>query len=608
MGCNTKNIILILIIVFLGITIYSFSSPKKDEVKQVPINQLVSEVKNNEVKKINVDGQTLNIVLKDGQKQTTTKEESASLTELFKDQGVDLAGIDIEVKNSSSNQLWYTFLSGILPVILIGLILFFMFKSAAAGNSKAMSFGQSGAKLAGFGPKKITFTDVAGLKEAKEELVEVVDFLKNPAKFKKLGAEIPKGVLLVGPPGTGKTLLAKAVAGEAKVPFFSISASEFVEMFVGVGASRVRDLFVKAKKNSPAIIFIDEMDAVGRLRGAGLGGSHDEREQTLNQILVEMDGFGTDTNVIVLASTNRPDVLDPALLRPGRFDRRVVLDLPSYKDRQEILKVHTRNKPLAKDVDLEKIAKATVGFSGADLKNLANEAAIFAARNGQKTVNQHNLEISIEKVVLGPERKSLILDKKEKEMVAYHESGHAIVSRFVPNSDPVHKVSIVARGMALGVTMYRPEDDKHLVGMTKIEGDIAMMLGGRAAEKLIFNELSSGSENDIKQATDQSRRMVKRYGMSEKLGPASYGDSEEATFLGKDLAEHKNYSEKTAALIDEEIKAIVFKAEGRALQILKSKNILLKKVAQTLLEKETLSGEELDKILGIKPAKPKHKI
>ncbi len=605
MGCNTKNIILVLIVVFLGITIYSFFSPKKDDVKQVPISQLVSEVKNNEVNKINIDGQTLNIELKDGQKQSSTKEENASLTEVFKNQNVDLSTVNVEVKNTTSNQIWNSLLSGVLPVILIGLILFFMFRSAAAGNSKAMSFGQSGAKLAGFGPKKITFSDVAGLREAKEELVEVVDFLKNPAKFKKLGAEIPKGVMLVGPPGTGKTLLAKAVAGEAKVPFLSISASEFVEMFVGVGASRVRDLFTKAKRNSPAIIFIDELDAVGRLRGAGLGGSHDEREQTLNQILVEMDGFGTDTNVIVLASTNRPDVLDPALLRPGRFDRRVVLDLPSYKDRQEILKVHTRNKPLAKDVDLEKIAKATVGFSGADLKNLANEAAIMAARNGQKSIDQHSLEISIEKVVLGPERKSLILGKKEKEMVAYHEAGHAIVSRFVPNSDPVHKVSIVARGMALGVTMYRPEDDKHLVGMTKMEGDISMMLGGRTAEKLIFNELSSGAENDLKQATDVARRMVKRYGMSEKLGPASYGDSEEATFLGKDLAEHKNYSEKTAALIDDEIKAIISRAEGRAQQILKSKLVSLKKVVKILLEKETLSGEELDKILGIKPTKTK---
>jgi len=603
MTCSTKTIVYILVGIFIILAIYSFIAPKKDTAKEIPMSQMITEIKNNEVSKLNIDGQSINIDLKNGEKQKTVKEENASLTDVLTNAGIKVDEVDIDVKDTTSNQLWMSFLSGILPVILIGLFLFFMLRSAQAGNTKAMSFGQSQPRLMNLGEKRVTFSDVAGLKEAKQELLEVVDFLKNPNKFKKLGAEIPKGVLLVGPPGTGKTLLAKAVAGEAKVPFFSISASEFVEMFVGVGASRVRDLFVKAKRNSPAIIFVDEMDAVGRLRGAGLGGSHDEREQTLNQILVEMDGFGTDTNVIVLAATNRPDVLDPALLRPGRFDRRVVLDLPSKNDRFEILKVHTRNKPLARDVNLEKIAASTAGFSGADLKNLTNEAAIFAAQDNQKSINEHSLEVSIEKVILGPERRSLVLDKFEKELTAYHEAGHAIVSRLLPNCDPVRKVSIVARGMSLGATLIMPDDDKHLVSKSKLEDEIATALGGRAAELLKFNELSTGAENDLSQATQAARRMVTRFGMSEKLGPATYGEKEEVTFLGKELAEHKNYSDETASLIDQEIKNIISNAQAKATVILKKKKALLKKVADTLIKKETLSGEELDKILGIKKKK-----
>ncbi len=599
MGCSTQKIIYVLLGIFIFVTIYSFLSPQKEKIADIPISELVQEIQNEKVEKIIVEGQTINIELKNGQKQKTNKEENASLTEVLTNSGIEVGDVNIEVKDSTANQYWISFLSGILPVLLIGVFIYFMFRTAQAGNTKAMSFGQSQAKLVDFGNKKIMFSDVAGLREAKQELTEVVDFLKNPGKFRKLGAEIPKGVLLIGQPGTGKTLLAKAVAGEAGVPFFSISASEFVEMFVGVGASRVRDLFEKAKKSAPAIIFVDELDAVGRLRGAGLGGSHDEREQTLNQILVEMDGFGTDTNVIVLAATNRPDVLDPALLRPGRFDRQVVLDLPKKSDREEILKVHTRNKPLKSSVNLEKIAASTVGFSGADLKNLANEAAILAARDNQKSISMKDMEDSIEKVILGPERKSLVLDEKEKQITAYHEAGHAIVSRFLPECDPVRKVSIIARGVALGVTLMMPDDDKHLISKTKLEQEIATMLGGRVAEKIIFNEISSGAENDLEKATDIARKMVTRYGMSEALGPASFGELQEKAFLGKELAMHKNYSEKTAALIDSEIERIIKEAQTQAEKILTTKKVLLDKVVKTLIEKETISGKELDKILKI---------
>jgi len=432
----------------------------------------------------------------------------------------------------------------------------------------------------------------------------VVEFLRHPEKFRRLGAEIPKGVLLVGPTGTGKTLLAKAVAGEAGVPFFSISASEFVEMFVGVGAARVRDLFQKAKRNSPAILFIDELDAVGRQRGAGLGGSHDEREQTLNQILVEMDGFETDTRVIVMAATNRPDVLDPALLRPGRFDRRIVVDLPDKKDRAEILKIHTKGKPLDKDVSLELIAAATAGFSGADLKNLCNEAAILAARKNRSTVLQADLDEAIEKVMLGPERKSRVVSKQEKGISAYHEAGHATIGQALPNCDPVTKVSVVARGMALGYTWSRPAEDKYLYSKSKFEDDIAQLLGGRVAEKLIFGQVTTGAQNDLKRATKIARDMVTQYGMSDKIGPVTLGEKEELVFLGRELGEHKTYSEKIASQIDDEVFQIVFQAEQRATEILKKYKAILKKLAEKLIKEETVESRELESLFkGVKLVK-----
>ena len=461
-----------------------------------------------------------------------------------------------------------------------------------------MSFGQSRARLFSPGGKKTTFQDVAGLLEPKQELFEVVEFLKSPAKFRSLGAEIPKGVLLVGPPGCGKTLLAKAVAGEAAVPFFSISASEFVEMFVGVGAARVRDLFQKAKRNAPAILFIDELDAIGRQRGAGLGGSHDEREQTLNQILVEMDGFETDTRVIVMAATNRPDVLDPALLRPGRFDRRVVIDLPDLIEREEILKIHSRGKPLARDIELGKIARSTAGLSGADLRNIINEAAILAARENFKEIHQAELNSSIEKVVLGPERKSHLLSQKEKEISAYHEAGHAIVGKILPNCDPILKISVVSRGMALGYTWSLPIEDKKLFSKAKFEDEIAQLLGGYVAEKIIFSQVTTGAQNDLRRATKIARDMVMIYGMSEKLGPIVLGEKEELIFLGREISEQRNYSEAKAAQIDSEVEGIINQAQKKAIAILQRKKAVLKKVAEKLIKEETIEAAEFERLMG----------
>jgi len=444
------------------------------------------------------------------------------------------------------------------------------------------------------GNTKISFKDVAGLVEPKQELVEIVEFLKNPKKFRDLGAEIPRGVLLIGPPGTGKTLMAKAVAGEAGVPFFSISASEFVEMFVGVGASRVRDLFLKAKRNAPAIIFIDELDAVGRQRGAGLGGSHDEREQTLNQILVEMDGFEPTDNVIIVAATNRPDVLDPALLRPGRFDRQVVIDLPDRRERIDILKVHTKNKPLETDIDLNKIAGSTPGFSGADLRNLANEAAILAARANKKTVAQRDLDEAIEKVMMGPERRSKMMSEKEKKITAIHEAGHAVVGHFVENADPIHKISIVSRGMALGYTWNLPTEDRRLETKSRFEDQIASLMGGRVAEEEFFgkNNITTGAQNDLKRATQLARKMITEYGMSDRLGPQTYGHKEELPFLGKDYAEHRNYSDKIASIIDEEISRMISDGRKKADEIIKKHKKTIEIIADTLLKQETIEAEE----------------
>ncbi len=560
--------------------------------QEVTLSDLAGEYKSGAIKKITINGSEIVADLNNGKKIKTYKESDTSLT----DYGITPDKVNIDVKNPDSGAFWPTFLSVILPFLLLGIFIYLMLRQAQGANIKAMSFGKSMPRLANL-RKKTTFDDVAGLEEAKEELVEVVDFLKNPAKFKAVGAEIPKGVLLVGSPGVGKTLLAKAVAGEASVPFFSISASEFVEMFVGVGASRVRDLFNKAKRNAPCVIFIDELDAIGRQRGAGLGGSHDEREQTLNQILVEMDGFDTDTRVIILAATNRPDVLDPALLRPGRFDRRVVLSLPDKKEREAILKIHARNKPLEKNVDLSRVASNSVGMSGADLKNIMNEAAILAARENRKTVTESDLMRAIEKVSLGPERKSKVMNKKEKEISAYHEAGHAIVGRKLKPEEEVHKVSVVSRGMALGYTWSMPKEDKYIRSKSDFMNDISVLLAGRVAEKMIFNELTTGASNDLERATKIARNMVQVYGMSDIIGPVVVGEREELVFLGKELAEHKNYSEKIASQIDSEVEKIIGEAEKKTRFVLTQNKSKLKKLAELLLKKETVEREELLKVI-----------
>jgi cell division protease FtsH len=483
-------------------------------------------------------------------------------------------------------------ISMLFPILLIGVFLWFMFRQAQGSNNQAMSFGKSRARMFLGNKTVITFSDVAGVDEAKTELQEVVEFLKYPEKFNSLGARIPRGVLLVGPPGTGKTLLARAVAGEAGVPFFSISGSEFVEMFVGVGASRVRDLFDQAKRNSPCIVFVDEIDAVGRQRGAGLGGSHDEREQTLNQILVEMDGFDTNTNVIVVAATNRPDVLDPALLRPGRFDRQVILDRPDMKGRLEILKVHVKGKPLDKEIDLQTVAKQSPGFSGADLANLVNEAAILAARRNKKTIGTPEFGEALERVVAGPERKSRIISDEEKAIIAYHEGGHALVQRILPKCDPVAKVSVISRGMALGYTMGLPMEDRYLQSKSEFEDKIAGMLGGNVAERLMFGDTTTGSSNDIEKATNLARRMVTEFGMSDKLGPRAYGKREEMIFLGREIGEQRNYSDDVARMIDDEVRAIIDKAYLRATDVLTTYKDRLTQLAEALVAKETIEADE----------------
>ena len=597
-----KNFIIVFVILIVLSAIYSFyySSPQPKDI--IPLNQVVSDINNGNVTKILIQENKLEIELKDGSKKTSQKEGEAGLTESLKNLGVDtekLKAVSLEIKSEYGASYWIiNLLPFLLPFLMIGGLLWFMFRQAQKGQTQAMSFGKSQARINLPDKKqKTTFKDVAGAHEAKEELQEIVEFLKFPKKFIEIGARIPRGVLLMGPPGTGKTLLARAVAGEANVPFFHISGSEFVEMFVGVGASRVRDLFQMAKKSAPAIIFIDEIDAVGRHRGAGLGGGHDEREQTLNQILVEMDGFETNTNLIVIAATNRPDILDPALLRPGRFDRRVVLDMPDIKEREAILKIHARNKKLDKDVNLRQLAERTAGFSGADLANLVNEAAILAARKDQKMINQPDLFNSIEKVLLGPERKSHVLSKKEKEIAAYHEAGHALMAASLKNADPVHKVSIVARGKAAGYTLKIPSEDKHLRSRSEFIDELSVLLGGYCAEKLVFNELTTGASNDLKQASELSRIMVTKYGMSEKLGPITFGDSEELIFLGKEITESKNYSEKKAAEIDTEVEKFIKDAQKTTEKILKQKRSKLTQIAKYLVEKETIEKEEFERLI-----------
>src|SRR5205809_1278340 len=499
---------------------------------------------------------------------------------------------------SSSNLLLSVILPNVILFLVIGGFMWYMLRQTQSGNNQAISFGRSRARLLSGDKPAVTFNDVAGVEEAKQELTEIVEFLKFPEKFTALGARIPKGVLMVGPPGTGKTLLSKAVAGEAGVPFFSISGSEFVEMFVGVGASRVRDLFDQAKKNSPCIVFVDEIDAVGRQRGAGLGGGHDEREQTLNQLLVEMDGFETNTHVIVIAATNRPDVLDPALLRPGRFDRHVTLDRPDIRGRRAILEVHARNKPFDGQVDLEVLARQTPGFSGADLSNLINEAAILAARNNKKAIGQLELEEAIARVIAGPERKSRMITEREKNVIAYHEIGHALVAKSLPNADPVHKVSIISRGMALGWTMQLPTEDRYLVSRSELNDDMAVILGGRVAEELIFGDITSGASDDIGKATKLARRMVTEWGMSEKLGPLTFGHKEELVFLGRDLGEQRNYSEEVAGEIDQEVHRLVDAGYQRAKKILTERRDKLVQLAEYLKTEETIEGWQMDAVIN----------
>jgi len=591
---QNRSVIYILVAIVGIFLLLNIFATKSEQTKTVPISEISQDVQKGDVTEVTVKDNKIDATLKNGDKVEAFKEPGVSLT----DYGITPDKTKITVQDTTNSQIWISLLGIIIPIVLIGAFIYFMMRQAQGANAKAMSFGKSSAKPF-MGKKKITFADVAGAEEAKQELYEVVDFLKNPAKYRELGAEIPRGILMVGSPGTGKTLMAKAVAGEAGVPFFSISASEFVEMFVGVGASRVRDLFVKAKRNAPAIIFIDELDAVGRQRGAGLGGSHDEREQTLNQILVEMDGFESTDNVIVMAATNRPDVLDPALLRPGRFDRQVVIDLPDRKEREKILQVHVKNKPVDSSVDLEKVAATTPGFSGADLRNLMNEAAISAARNNKKTISQDDVNASIEKVMLGPEKKSRILSEKEKEITAIHEAGHAVVSHFVPHVDPVHKISIISRGMALGFTWNLPKEDRRLETKARFMDQIATLLGGRVAEEQFFGKenITTGAQNDLKKATLLARKMVTEYGMSEKLGTQIYGHKEEMPFLGKDYAEHRNYSEEVANMIDKEIAKIIADAKDEATNIISKHKDNIKKIADVLLEKETIEADEFEKYL-----------
>jgi len=583
-----------------------FLEAPKQAVK-LSLNQLADKINSGGVAQISVNGDDLNIKLKDGSSAVSKKEAETGVSETFKNLGVNpaaLSKVDLAVEGQSGWQFWAGILIPTLfPLIIIGIIFWLMFRQARTGVNQAFNFGRSNLRLSTF-KDKITFKDVAGLKESKEELSEVVEFLKSPKKFLDLGARIPRGILLMGLPGTGKTLLARAVAGESNVPFFHISASEFVEMFVGVGASRTRDAFITAKRAAPAILFIDEIDAVGRQRGAGLGGGNDEREQTLNQILVELDGFDRDTRVIVLAATNRPDILDPALLRPGRFDRRVVLDLPDLNDREAILKIHSRGKVLDPKVDLRKVAVRTPGFSGADLANLTNESAILAARRGKKTITQDELYESVEKVLLGPERKGRVISAKEKEITAYHESGHALVAATLKDADPIHKVSIISRGIAGGYTMKLPIEEQRLRTKKQFLTDLAIMMGGFASEKLTFGDVSTGASNDLKEASELARRLVTKYGMSESLGPMTFGKTEELIFLGREIATEKNYSEDTAKKIDGEIKKFIERAYQTARKILKTNKAALKKVAATLVEKETLEQEDfyaLLKPLKIKP-------
>ena len=598
-----RNLVLFfLVLIGVGV-VFSTLSLSGGKPKDIDLSTLASQIQAGEVKSIDIHGNDISATLNDGTKEKTVKESNGSLVSALRDFGVDAEKIQklaLAVKQPGGIGYWLSvLLPVILPFLLIGGFVYLMMRNVQGQNMRAMMFGQSSAReVPKDGKNRVTFKDVAGVKEAKEELTEVVDFLRNPKKFSALGAKIPKGVLLMGSPGTGKTLLARAVAGEANVPFLHISGSEFVEMFVGVGASRVRDLFAKAKKTAPCIIFIDEIDAVGRQRGAGLGGSHDEREQTLNQILTEMDGFEPNAGVIVLAATNRPDVLDPALLRPGRFDRRVVIDPPDLNDREEILKIHAKKKPLAADVNLRKLAERTPGFSGADLANLMNEAAILAARKDKTEVTEAMLLDSVEKVMLGPERKSYIMNAHEKKVTAYHEAGHALVAHFSKHADPVHKISIISRGFAAGYTIKLPSEDKRMHTKSEFIDDIAVMLGGYVAEKEIFSELTTGASSDLRKATSLSKDMITRFGMSDVLPPRTYGEHEEMIFLGKEIHSQRDYSEKIAIQIDEEVAALIQNGKAQAEKIIREQRAKMDKVVEILLKNETIEKEEFAALMA----------
>jgi len=592
----SKNIALWLLITLVMIVLYNYFSIAESNRGKTTINysKFVEMVKADRVAKVTLKGNEISGEFSDGKSFKSYAPTDADMVRLLESKKVEITAV------SKDDSTWYgTLLASWLPMILlVGIWIFFM-RQMQAGGGKAMSFGKSRARLMTENTVKITFNDVAGIEEAKDEVSEIIDFLKDPKKFTRLGGRIPKGVLLVGAPGTGKTLLARAIAGEAAVPFFSISGSDFVEMFVGVGAARVRDLFIQAKKSAPCIIFIDEIDAVGRHRGAGLGGGHDEREQTLNQLLVEMDGFEANEGVILIAATNRPDVLDPALLRPGRFDRQVVVPVPDLKGREAILKVHTRRTPLADSVDLSILARGTPGFSGADLENLANEAALFAARRGNETVAMDDFEQAKDKVLMGTERRSLILSERERRNTAYHEAGHTLVARLSPGADPIHKVTIIPRGQALGLTQQLPLDERHTYSKDFLMSALTVLLGGRAAEELVFQQFTTGAGNDLERATALARKMVCNWGMSDELGPVTFGKKEEHIFLGREFAQSKDFSEDTARLIDAAIKNLVLKASGQALTLLSKHRGQLETLAQGLLEKETLDSREIDKILAV---------
>jgi cell division protease FtsH len=593
-----KNLSIYLLIVLVTIAIFRWNSQDNPVVKEWRFDQFYAALSQGKIKQVTIQPDDSTALITGEQTNGTqfqvrgTAPGTEKVEELLREKNVNY-----KVEPPPEPSWWTGLLTTLLPILLFVLLFFFLMQQTQGGGNRVMSFGKSRARLHTDEKKKVTFADVAGADEVKEELQEVVEFLKNPKKFNELGARIPKGVLLFGPPGTGKTLLARAVAGEAGTPFFSISGSDFVEMFVGVGASRVRDLFEQAKKNAPCIVFIDEIDAVGRQRGAGLGGGHDEREQTLNQLLVEMDGFEANEGIIIIAATNRPDILDPALLRPGRFDREVVVGIPDINGRKEILKVHARGKPLDNSVDIEILARRTPGFTGADLANMLNEAALLAARRGKKEIGQAELEDSIERVIAGPEKKSRVISDQEKKLVSYHEAGHAVVGYLLPNTDPVHKVSIIPRGRAGGYTLLLPKEDRYYMTRSQLLDQVTMLLGGRVAEDLVLKEISTGAQNDLERSTELVRKMIMEYGMSEKLGPMTLGHKQETVFLGRDIARDRNYGEEVAAAIDREVRSIIEKNYNRAKDLLNKHMEILHKIARELMEKETLEAEEFSNIM-----------